>query len=73
MVAHSITRFPQRHDLCMSSRIEPGNVAVPSTTNNFPSSDDHRSYWNLACFQGSLRAAQGFFHPQLVASGFRGG
>ena len=76
MVTNRGTGFAKRHDLGVRAGIGIRNVAVPSPAYNASVTYDDRANRNLSGFQSSLRAAEGFFHPdfirgKLVGSGLR--
>jgi hypothetical protein len=66
VVAHSGTRFSQCNHFSMGGWVSAKYVLVPAPANDLPTAHDHRSYGNFSYFQGSLRATQGFLHPEFV-------
>jgi hypothetical protein len=59
----------QCHNLRVRRRVGIGNVAVCPAADYPVFTHHHRSYRNLAGFQGALRSAQSLLHPQFVGSG----
>ena len=60
------SRLAQCDNLGMSSWIGVRDVAIPSTPDNVAVAKHNRADRDLAGFQGTLRSAQGLFHPNFV-------
>ena len=61
--------FTQGEEFRMGAGIGVGDVAIPSATNDVASMNDHGADGNFICFEGTLGAAEGLFHPEFVREG----
>jgi|SRR3984885_2580013 hypothetical protein len=67
MVTNGCTRFTESGDLGVCSRIGVDNISIPSSADDLSVANDDSADWNFSEFEGSLGAAEGFLHPELVA------
>jgi hypothetical protein len=66
VVTDGCTGLTQRDDFGVGGGIVVADIAVPAASDNSSVAYDHRSYRDFAGFEGALRGAQGFFHPEFV-------
>jgi hypothetical protein len=66
MVAEVGTGLAKGNNFGVGGGIGVGEVAIPASTNDLAGMNHDRADGDLAGFQGALRRAQGFLHPEFV-------
>lgn len=66
MVTNGCTGLAKGDDLGVGRGVVIGDVAVPSTADDFAVADDYCANRNFSNLQRSLSATERFFHPEFV-------
>lgn len=66
MVTKECSRFAQRDNLGVRSRIGVSDVSVISPADDFAVENDHGTNGDFSDFERALGAAKRFVHPQFV-------